>query len=51
VEVEREILAGQALPGMLTPADIAGVYLFLASDDARCMTGQSLVASNGEVMA
>ena len=50
-EVEREILAGQALPGMLSPADIAGVYLFLASDDARCMTGQSLVASNGEVMA
>lgn len=50
-EVEREIMAGQALPGMLTPADIAGVYLFLASEDARCMTGQSLVASNGEVMA
>lgn len=50
-EVEREILAGQALPGMLAPADIAGVYLFLASDDAQCMTGQSLVASNGEVMA
>jgi NAD(P)-dependent dehydrogenase (short-subunit alcohol dehydrogenase family) len=49
-DVEREILAGQALPGMLTPADIAGVYLFLASDDARCMSGQSLVASNGEVM-
>jgi NAD(P)-dependent dehydrogenase (short-subunit alcohol dehydrogenase family) len=50
-DVEREILAGQALPGMLSPADIAGVYLFLASDDARCMTGQCLVASNGEVMA
>ena len=50
-DVEREILSGQALPGMLTPADIAGVYLFLASADARCMTGQSLVASNGEVMA
>jgi NAD(P)-dependent dehydrogenase (short-subunit alcohol dehydrogenase family) len=50
-EVEHEILSGQALPGMLTPADIAGVYLFLASGDARCMTGQSLVASNGEVMA
>jgi NAD(P)-dependent dehydrogenase (short-subunit alcohol dehydrogenase family) len=49
--VERDILAGQALPGMLAPADIAGVYLFLASHDARCMTGQSLVASNGEVMA
>ena len=50
-EVEREILAGQAIGGMLSPADIAGVYLFLASDDARCMTGQGLVASNGEVMA
>jgi len=50
-EVEREILAGQALPAMLAPEDIAGVYLFLASHDARCMTGQSLVASNGEVMA
>lgn len=50
-EVEREILAGQALPGMLAPEDIAGVYLFLASDDARSMTGQSLEASNGEVMA
>ena len=50
-EVEREILKGQALPGMLAPEDIAGVYLFLASHDARAITGQSLVASNGEVMA
>ncbi len=49
-EVEREILSRQALPGMLRPADIAGVYLFLASADALCLTGQSLVASNGEVM-
>ena len=50
-EVERELLARQAVPEMLTPADIAGVYLFLASDDARPLTGQSLVASHGEVMA
>ena len=50
-EVERELLARQAVPQMLTPADIAGVYLFLASDDARPLTGQSLVASHGEVMA
>jgi 3-hydroxybutyrate dehydrogenase len=50
-DVEREILSRQVLPGMLSPADIAGVYLFLASNDARSMTGQSLVASNGEVMA
>jgi NAD(P)-dependent dehydrogenase (short-subunit alcohol dehydrogenase family) len=50
-DIEAEILSAQALPGMLSPEDIAGVYLFLASDDARSMTGQSLVASNGEVMA
>ncbi len=50
-ELERELLSRQALPGMLSPDDIAGVYLFLASSDARALTGQSLVASNGEVMS
>lgn len=49
-EVERDLLACQALPGMLAPADIAGIYLFLASADAAPLTGQSLVVSNGEVM-
>ena len=46
----RDILAHQAMPEFLEPADIAGVYLFLASEDARAITGQSLVASNGELM-
>lgn len=50
-DIERELLARQALPQTLEPADIAGVYLFLASADARSLTGQSLVASHGEVMA
>ena len=50
-EVEREILARQAMPEMLTPADIAGVFLFLASSESRSLTGQCLVASHGEVMA
>ena len=49
-DVEREILSKQALPGMLSPDDIADVYLFLASDGSRSMTGQSLAASHGEVM-
>lgn len=49
-EVERDLLVRQALPGMLTPADIAGIYLFLASADAAPLTGQALVVSNGEVM-
>lgn len=50
-DVERELLARQAIPRWLEPADIAGVFLFLASEDARTLTGQSLVASHGEVMA
>jgi 3-hydroxybutyrate dehydrogenase len=45
-----DILSNQAVPEFLEPADIAGVYLFLASDDARAITGQCLVASNGELM-
>ena len=49
-DVEREILVKQAIPEMLAASDIAGAYLFLASSDARSLTGQSLVASNGEVM-
>ena len=50
-EVEREILERQAVPEMLSPADIAGVFLFLASSESRSLTGQCLVASHGEVMA
>lgn len=48
--MEREIVSRQALPQMLQPADIAGVFLFLASADAGSLTGQSLSASHGEVM-
>jgi 3-hydroxybutyrate dehydrogenase len=49
-DVLGDILAAQALPELLEPADIAGVYLFLASRDARALTGQALSASHGEVM-
>lgn len=49
-DVERDLLSHQALPGMLAPADIAGIYLFLASADAAPLTGQAMVVSNGEVM-
>lgn len=45
-----DILSAQAIPSLLEPADIADVYLFLASDGARSITGQSLLASYGEVM-
>jgi len=50
-EVEREILSRQAVPKMLTPDELAGVFLFLASEGAAPLTGQCLVASHGEVMA
>lgn len=50
-EVECDLLAHQALPGMLAPDDIAGIYLFLASSDAAPLTGQAIVVSNGEVMS
>jgi NAD(P)-dependent dehydrogenase (short-subunit alcohol dehydrogenase family) len=50
-EVERDLLARQALPGMLTPQDLAGIFLFLASADAAALTGQAMVVSNGEVMS
>ena len=49
-DVLEEILSAQAMPTLLEPADIAGIYLFLASSDARPITGQAIVVSNGEVM-
>ena len=49
-EMLKEILAGQATRSFLQPEDLAGAFLFLASDGARAITGQSLVVSHGEVM-
>lgn len=45
-----EILAQQAIPQLLNPADIAGTFLFLASPYALAITGQAIVVSNGEIM-
>ena len=44
-----DIVAGQALPGLMEPADMAPTYLFLASDLASNITGQSLNVDRGEV--
>jgi 3-hydroxybutyrate dehydrogenase len=46
-----EIMAGQLLPGLMEPADIAGLYLFLASDAAKNMTGQTVNIDRGEVLS
>jgi NAD(P)-dependent dehydrogenase (short-subunit alcohol dehydrogenase family) len=43
-----QILAGQALPGLMEPRDMAGVYMFLASPYAANITGQTIGADRGE---
>ncbi|MGW6522890.1 SDR family NAD(P)-dependent oxidoreductase [Streptomyces sp. NPDC054962] len=43
----EQIIAGQALPRRLQPVDIAGAAVFLASDAARAVTGQSIVVDGG----
>ena len=48
-ELLNEIVAGQALPGLMEPPDMAATYLFLASDLAANITGQSLGVDRGEV--
>ncbi|MGJ7042456.1 3-hydroxybutyrate dehydrogenase [Shinella sp. BE166] len=45
----REIVAGQALDGLMEPQDMRETYLFLASDRAANITGQSLGVDRGEV--
>jgi 3-hydroxybutyrate dehydrogenase len=47
----EDILANQALGGLMEPDDVAGLYLFLASDAARNITGQSVGIDRGEFMA
>ena len=46
-EREREILAGQCLKFRLDGNDVARAALFLASDDARAITGHALVVDAG----
>jgi NAD(P)-dependent dehydrogenase (short-subunit alcohol dehydrogenase family) len=38
-EAEAELVASQCLKGRLAPEDVAALVLFLASDDARLITG------------
>ena len=47
-EVGNDVLSLQAIEGHLEPDDMAGGYLFLASDLAKDITGQSLHIDRGE---
>jgi len=44
---EAEIVAAQCLSGRLLPHDIAAMAMFLASDDARLITGHSFFVDAG----
>ena len=46
-EGEAEIVAAQALKGRIMPEDIAAMALFLASDDARFVTGHEYFVDAG----
>ena len=48
-ELLAEIVGHQALPGFMEPGDVAGPYLFFASEWAANVTGQSLGVDRGEV--
>jgi 3-hydroxybutyrate dehydrogenase len=48
-ELLAQITGGQALPGLMEPDDVAALYVFLASDHARNITGQSMGVDRGEV--
>ncbi len=46
-----EIISTQAFAGLMEPDDVASTYLFLASDQAANITGQTLNVDRGELMA
>lgn len=50
-ELLGEITGAQVLGGLLEPDDMAALYLFLASEGARDITGQAYMLDRGEVMA
>jgi NAD(P)-dependent dehydrogenase (short-subunit alcohol dehydrogenase family) len=46
-KVKRMLLREQCIPKLNTPAEVAEVVLFLASDASRALTGQALLVDRG----
>jgi NAD(P)-dependent dehydrogenase (short-subunit alcohol dehydrogenase family) len=49
-EVKKRLSERMALPELATDGDVAEAAIFLASDRARAITGQSLLVNAGELM-
>jgi len=49
-EVKSDLLRNQALEGLLRPKEVVPAFLFLASEFAKDITGQSLHVDRGDVM-
>jgi 3-hydroxybutyrate dehydrogenase len=49
-DIFADVSAAQALPGLMEPADVASLYLFLASDLAANITGQAFGVDRGEFL-
>lgn len=50
-EIEQEIMAAQALDGLMEPRDLADIYMFLASSGGANITGQAINVDRGEVLS
>lgn len=44
------VVQGQSIKRQLTPDDVAGTVMYLASDDAQFITGQTIAVDGGTVM-
>ncbi|GAC1396853.1 MAG: 3-oxoacyl-ACP reductase FabG [Chloroflexota bacterium] len=49
-QIQQRVLAATPLGRWGTPEDVAGVAVFLASDEASFMTGQTIMVNGGVVM-
>ena len=47
----KEQISVQSIESLMKPEDIAGIYLFLASDLAASITGQAISVDRGELLA